>query len=500
MLKSLTAIFFIFFLNSIYCPEVRAQQVSPEKDSFFLSGKKGILGRLARSISISGDYAEPIKTVDPYKKYHGKIIRSITIAPVGFNYNLNDTVPVKNSLPVKIANGLHKNTYAEVIRKNLFFRQGQRFYPLVVADNERFLRDQAFLRDAIIVVFPSAYSTDSVDVIVLTRDVFSIGGDFDVALFNRGKTEVKEENLAGSGNRFAVYGFYDKDRSPNQGLGAELVLRNVRGTFFNWTNGFKTFNPAFNSGRSEEINIYSQVEKPMVSRYTAITGAAEISYHSTINGYLADSVYTNDFRYRYITTDAWAGFNFGYNRGRKKDSENYLRHFVAVRTFYNDFIKVPVKYRNEYDYRYADVNGVLFSYSLYRQNFYRTNFIYGFGRYEDVPEGINTTLITGYTSKQGVKRAYYGFEMEGSRFNKKEGLFLYTVKTGGYVNNKKFQDVDILLGLNHFTKLFTINKFWYNRSFMGISYTRQLKTHFLEMARLPGRGVQPLNWSQYFIT
>ncbi|MFZ4771322.1 MAG: hypothetical protein ACOYLO_14155 [Ferruginibacter sp.] len=472
----LSSFFFLLFSTQI----VKAQVVSPATDSFFLAGKKGMLGRIGRSISKSSEPMLPIKTTDPYKKYHGKIIRTISISSVGFNYDLNDTVPIKNNLAIKISNKFHKNTLPSVIQKNLFFKVGQPFYPLVVADNERFLREQTFLRDAMIEVLPSIYSKDSVDVIILTRDVFSIGGSFSASGIDRAKSEIKEENIAGSGNRFALFGLYDKARNPNHGYGAELMLRNIGGSFVNWENGFKTFRPAFNSGRMEEVHIYSQIEKPMASRYTAITGAAEVSYHSTINGYLADSLYSNDYRYRYINTDVWGGFNFGYNSGKKKDSENRLRHFVAMRGFYNSFIKVPAKYLRDYNYQYADINGVLMSYSLYRQNFYRTNFIYGFGRNEDVPEGINASFIGGYTNKQGVKRSYVGLEMEASRFTKKEGLFSYTFKTGGYFNSHKMQDVDILLGANHFTKLFTINRHWYNRSFMGLSYTRQIEKYLNE--------------------
>ncbi len=474
--------FIVTFLISAIAlvPSVVAQEVSPQSDSFFLARKKGLLGKLGKSISINGEYLEPIKTVDPYKKFHGKIIRSVTIMPVGFNYNLNDTTPLKNTLVVKLANSFHLNSFPRVIEKNLFFKKGQPFYPLMVADNERYLREQPFLRDAVIKVVRSVYSKDSVDVIVLTKDVFSVGGSASLSSIDRIKAEVREENFGGSGNRFAVYGLYDKQRNPSGGLGAEYMLRNMQGTFINWANGFNTFNDAFNSGRLEEINFYSEVEKPMVSRYTALTGAAAVSYHATRNAYVTDSLYNNEYRYRFAAADVWTGYNIGYKGGKKKDSENRLRHFVAVRGFYNIFKEVPAKFINNYNYRYADLNAVLFAYSLYRQNFYRTNFIYGFGRNEDVPEGLNATVTGGYTNKQGVKRAYYGVEMDASKFNKKEGLFSYSIKMGGYVNNRKFQDVDILLGVNHFTKLFKLGPNWYNRSFMGISHTRQLKTFLNE--------------------
>ncbi|RYF87495.1 MAG: hypothetical protein EOO03_10595, partial [Chitinophagaceae bacterium] len=476
MMKNLFVLILLTLAHIAFPPAVTAQDVSPQTDSFFLARKKGLLGKLGKSISINGDYVEPIKTVDPYKKFHGKIIRSITVMPVGFNYNLNDTTPLKTNFAARIADGLHLNTFGRVIEKNLFFKKGQPFFPLMVADNERYLREQPFLRDAVIQVMRSVYSADSVDVIVLTKDVFSIGGSGSLSPFNRGRAEIKEENFGGSGNRLALYGLYDADRRPATGHGAEYVLRNIKGSFVNWANGFKTFNNAFNSGRLEEINFYSEMEKPMVSRYTAVTGAAVVSYHSTQNAYVSDSLYSQEYRYRYAAADLWAGYNFGYKGGKKKDSENRLRHFVGLRGFYNIFKEVPVKFMSEYNFRYADLNGVLLAYSLYRQNFYRTNFIYGFGRNEDVPEGLNATVTTGYTNKQGVKRAYYAVEMDASKFNKKEGLFSYSLKAGGYVNNRKLQDVDVLFGLNHFTKLFKLNPVWYNRSFMGISYTRQLKT------------------------
>ncbi len=479
-MRPIATIVTVLYFVLAFASSLVAQEVSPQSDSFFLARKKGLLGKLGKSISINGEYFEPIKTVDPYKKFHGKVIRSVTVMPVGFNYNLNDTTPLRNTRVVKIANSLHLNTFTNVIQKNLFFEKGERFYPLMVADNERYLREQPFLRDAVIKVVQSVYSADSVDVIVLTKDVFSLGGSFSLSSVNRVRAEIKEENFGGSGNRFALYGLYDRERNPTGGMGAEMVLRNMQGTFINWANGFKTFNNAFNSGRLEEINFYSEIEKPMVSRYTAITGAAVVSYHATRNAYVTDSLYSNEYRYRYVAADVWAGYNIGYKGGKKKDSESRLRHFVGVRGFYNIFNEVPLKFLQEYNYRYADINGVLVAYSLYRQNFYRTNFIYGFGRNEDVPEGLNATVTGGYTNKQGVKRAYYGVEMDASKFNKKEGLFSYSIKAGGYVNNRKLQDVDVLLGVNHFTKLFKLGPYWYNRSFMGISYTQQINTFLNE--------------------
>ena len=451
-----------------------AQTVTWEKDSFFLSKKKGLLGKLGRSITTNAVPAEPVKTVNLFKQYQGKIIRTVTVSAVGFNNELNDNTPIKSNFIVKVTDALHANSRKKVIEKNLFFKKGQPLYPLVVADNERFLREQPFLRDALINVFYSPYSNDSVDIVVLTRDVFSIGGGGSVSGVDKFNAELSEENFGGSGDRFALYGLFDNERSPSYGWGAEYIKRNIGGSFINWTNGIRTFNRAFNSGRMEESAIYSRLDKPMASRYTAVTGAAEVALNSTTNAYISDSLYSNDFKYSFLNVDLWIGYNIGYKGGRIKDSENRLRHFVAVRGLYNIFQEVPNKYLNEYNFRYADINGGLMSYSLYRQNFYRTNFIYGFGRNEDVPEGLNASLITGYTNTQGYKRPYLGMEFETSKFRPNGSYNTFTFKSGAFRFKNKYQDIDFLMGIDRFTKLNTINNNWYNRNFMSLSFTRQI--------------------------
>ena len=466
----------LFLLCAVaFAATASAQEKTEAKnDSFFLAKKKGILGRIGRSISKKDEPVTPELTANVYKQFHGKIIRHIIIKPVGFNYALGDSVPLKNNFPVKVANALHLNSTTELIRKNLFFKEGQRFYALQVADNDRFLRTLEYLRDAIIKVVPTDEDNDSVDVVVLTRDVFSIGGKLSISRTNKGDAEITEENFGGSGNKFAIVGLYDKERNEGYGVGAEYMLRNIQGSFTNWTNGFHTFKNAFNFSGEQERTVFSKFEKPMVSRYTTATGALELSYSETNNSYLSDSLYQSDFKYSLFNADFWVGYNFSQRRSKQKDEADELRHFVAFRTFFNYFYNVPDKYNREYNYMYADINGFLTSYSIYRQNFYRTNFIYGFGRNEDVPVGIKAGVVAGFINKQGAKRGYYGVEAEWNRFSKAGCLHSYTFRAGGFAQKDGLEDVDLLASINHFTKLTTLNKYWYNRNFLSVSYTRQI--------------------------
>jgi hypothetical protein len=151
-----------------------------------------------------------------------------------------------------------------------------------------------------------------------------------------------------------------------------------------------------------------------------------------------------------------------------------LRHFVAGRVFYNKFTRVPAKYDSGYYYRYADMNGALFSYNLYRQNFYRTNFIYAFGRNEDVPVGLSASVIAGWVNIQDTRRPYYGAEFEGSRFSSRKIFSSYKIRGGGYYNKGKLEDINFLISIDHFTRLRTLNSNWLNRNFLSFSFARQL--------------------------
>lgn len=464
-------LFFLFLLSF----SAHAQQTD-EKDTFFLAKKKGLLGKLGKSISRSVPPLEPVKIVNPFMEFKGKTIRNIDIMPLGFNRNIHDTDIVKNSFGIRIANALHKNTRIDIIKNHLLFNEGDRVMPLLMADNEHYLRNQEFIQDARIIVYNVEGYENSVNVLVLTKDVFSIGGSLSVNSKTRGKAELREDNIAGSGNKLTFFGMLDKDRNPNLGLGAELGFRNLKGTFLNWTTGFKTFDQSLSSGRPEENYFFTRLDKELVSRYSHWMGAAEFAFGKTKNAFHPDSLYKKYFEYTNQVIDLWAGYNFGARQRIESDNQNRLRHFAGARAFYQHFFSVPEFYNNNYNSGFADINGLLLSYTLYKQNFVRTSFIYGFGRYEDVPEGISASLIGGYTNKEGSRRGYYGIEFEGTDFAKKGFFTNYVAKAGGFVNGKGFEDADILLGANHFTKLRQLGPLWRNRHFVSLFFTKQMNT------------------------
>jgi hypothetical protein len=459
---------------AVVVARVYGQQADAKADTFFLAKKKGLLGRLGKSISTTPPDEAPQKVENQFLKYRNKIIRNIDVVRLGFQRNINDTNEVKYNLGIRLANVLHKSSTERVIRNNLFFKEGGRLYPYLFADNERYLRDLQFIQDARIIVELSENSIDSVDVIVLTKDIFSLGIKFKIDDKTRGRVELTEENIAGSATRFFISGLYDEPRRPQKSMAAELKRRNIGGSFIDWTLGFSNFANSFISGRREETQFYTRFEKPLVTPFIPSTGALEGGYYKTNNAYIGDSLYKTDFRYTYYNIDGWLGYSLDNSRSLYANKEIRVHRFAALRAFNQKFLKTPARYQNQFDYRFTNSLGVLGSINIFKQVFYKTNFIYGFGRNEDVPEGFSAVVTGGYTRQQNLVRPYAGTDFTLTHFNKKGFFTNYTFRLGTFFNKKRFEDMDLLANIEHFSRLKKLNRQWYHRLFVNTGITAQI--------------------------
>jgi len=481
MLKTVLPLL-LFILFCVLTKPACSQQPGNQSDTFFLVKKKGLIGRLAQSMSTSdtGDIIVE-KKINPYFIYVGRSIRNIKIVRLGFERDINDTTRFNNNFGVIVANAFHKKTTANVIANNLFFQSGDKVNPYLMADNERHLREQPFVQDALIVIqqVPGAHSW--VDVTVIVKDVFSLGGGLDMSSTKRIKLELKEENLKGTGSRLTLSTLFDSERRPKMGFGADLLTRNIRGSFINWNVGFKSFNDAFSNGKSEETFFYTSFDKPFVSPYIPWVGSLVFEMRNTKNNYSPDSIYQRAFKYSYQKLDAWLGYSFGSKALLRKNAPGRIRNFIAARGVYQHFKDVPGKVLDTFDYRFTNITGVLGSFSIFKQNFTRTNFIYGFGRNEDVPEGFRVSLIAGWINQKDSlrtdyrSRPYYAVEAQRSHFNARGFFSNYTFRIGGYVYRSKWEDLDILIDIDHFTRRKRLGTEWYYRQFYSLGLTRQIK-------------------------
>ncbi|MBS1566330.1 MAG: hypothetical protein JST39_18250, partial [Bacteroidetes bacterium] len=404
-------------------------------------------------------------------------IRHIDIQRLDFGTPITDTQRTMRNSLTRLANTFHHKSREYVIHNNLFFKPGDKVYPYLLADNERHLRDQPYLLDARIIIKPVPGTKDSVDISVLTKDVLSIGGAIDIHNQNTVELTAKEDNLSGWGNRLSITSLYDTRRRNKLGTGAEFIQRNISGTFMDGSLGYKSFNNSYNGGDRQEMMVYGRLVRPLVNPYMKWTYLFEATYHTTQGLYQNDSLYLSDYRYRYYTYDAWVGRNTGAYALTTSSTDTRLRSLVGFRYFRQLYLRTPGKFGGQYNYQYADMTGALGSFSIFKQNFYKANYVYGFGRNEDVPEGIDVTIAAGYINKQAYNRPYLGLDVSRYYFTTHEAYFNFTGRFGTFWNSKTAEDMDFLANLDYFSRLVPLGSKWKQRTFLSAGISGQVNSH-----------------------
>ncbi|MGK2862840.1 MAG: hypothetical protein ACSLE0_12975 [Chitinophagaceae bacterium] len=455
-------------------------------DSIILR-QKGIIRRLAQNL-LSDSATESVRVLlrndKPFQRYEGRIIRTINIDALEFGPSKKDTAnKIKNRLR-KISNAIHHRTRDFVIRNNLFFSSNEKLVSSILGDNERHLRDLPFIRDAAIRAVPVSGSRDSVDIIVVTNDVLSIGGSFRIHNAETVSLALREDNFAGYGDRIRVQSLVDLKRAEKFGYGFDFIKRNVLGSFVNGEAGFTNFDKTINNGKREERVAYLRFTRPMVSRYMRWTYGSELELRRTQNFYNSDSIYLRDLKYKYNIVDAWLALNIDAAREDNYTDKTRLRRLIGLRVVQKNFREKPLKYTSMYNYMYADLKAVLGSFSIFRQDFYKTQYVYGFGRNEDVPEGMEGSFTAGLTKKEGRERPFAGLNFQRYYFTVNQHYFNYTFRAGSFFYKNKMEDIDLVARVEYFSRLHHLNKKWKQRFFFGGSSSRQFNSLLNEPLRL----------------
>lgn len=462
-------------------PLVFAQSIPENKPAVnsYLSRQKNLIYKAAKQLLIdTAENAELRRNDELFQEYNGLTIRQIKIKTLEFGVSITDTAKYLKNKLITVSNNIHHQTRDNVIRNNLFFTEGEKVSSYRMADNEKHLRDLSFLHDAKIVIEPVPEAPDFVDVIILTKDMLSLGGSLNIHSNESAGITVKEDNLLGWGDHIQIQTFYDLNRDQKMGYGFGYTKRNIGGSFIDAAVGHMNFVKTFTSEEKEEQVTFLRFEKPLVNRYMQWKYGLEASVHSTQNLYNVDSTYHNSFMYRYHMVDAYAAWNMDADKGDSYNSGDRLRRLLGFRFFERNFSDRPLRYANNYLSRYADVTAVLGDVSLFKQNFYKTHHIYGFGRNEDVPEGGGGSFTTGYTKINNRERIYLGVNFQRYYFTSSEHYFNYTLRSGAYLYKDKLEDINMLASLDYFSRLHQLNRNWKHRNFFNLSMARQIKSVF----------------------
>lgn len=411
------------------------------------------------------------ESIDPYLQYAGKIIRNINIDRIGFEKSIYDSAKKVQKTATRLANALHVNTREKIIRKHLFIAKNQPLNPYKVADNERFLRDKDFILDSRIVVTP-VEGTDSVDLTVITRDIFSLGGTMGGSFPTAPKFGIYDANVDGRGQRIELTALIDQERTPKFGYSFLYRKSSILGSLTNFEFGYTRINTGISVGDEPEFSVFTKLSRPLVSPYSRLAGGVEVSRNWSENVYHEPD--TAFLKYRYSIFDGWLGYNIGIRR----EISNRNRQFLAFRYFNGYYLDQPEQEEYKEVRKYNNLFGYLSEFTFYRQDFYKTRYVFGFGRTEDVSYGITLAASGGYIRQLGVERPYGAMKFSRGRVNRKGNFLRLQFQAGGYFRDNKIEDIIVQGGAAYFTRLWQLRKYKM-RNLVSASYTQLINQNVI---------------------
>lgn len=482
-------IVFNLFWQFIFAPTIFAQT------SIKKTVKKAITGKSIPMTDSSRIYI--FNNIASLTSYAGKRINSITIEQHNFLSSIDSKESNIKDIFSKIGNKLQSNSKKRAIRENIFFKEWDVFDPSIIAYNEKWLRDLSYIQDAKILALITPYDTNQVDVIVVTKDLFSYGGEILINNKDAYAAKLNNINFLGTGNSIQVIQNFENQRSPKSGLGYDFGLSNFLGTFISINAGVNQFGNNISNNVLSARKNYISVQRPILHPNSKWLGGMEYLETENENVFPGkwDTIFDQQLNYNLKHKDIWIGYQL--TKQSKRIKLNEYKQFIQYRHLENNFRERPIDYLLQLDRNYQNLKANFLSFTLVRQSVYRTRYLYGLGRYEDLPIGQSLTWTTGYSQIEKDRSAYLGFKFEQYKLSKKENYNHIIANIATSYINKSLQDIRFLSSLEQFSKLKYLNNGLGYRQILNLSFTQTLKNKYNEALRINSiYGIPQLNREQ----
>ncbi len=417
----------------------------------------------------NGSAADTFNVESPEKIYLGTTghiidkIRIIRLKPFGTSVT-EDTVPRNLSWLGRAGNTVHVNTREFIIRNALLFREGDLVSAFKLADSERFLRELRYIDDARIIAIP--VSEDHAEVVVLVQDIFPYAVSFGTNFASNANFSVTNRNILGVGVELKAGSFIDSRKDRLMGYEGMLRVQNIGHTFI-------TFQADY-LDRYENKRLGFMFTRDFYAPTTKYAG--HLSFYDSqvpvnFNHPEVPDPLTYPILVRFNYTDVWLGRSFLINKNPfNKQRNNITVSLGAQRTY---FIDRPENSQSLY-YKFQNRTTLLSSLTYSQQAYYTANYIYNYGRTEDIPYGYLASVVAGKEFNELYDRPYIGANFSAGYYLPKLG-YLSGQAVYGTFFRKGTEQGTVSVELNYFTNLYVIGRYS-QRTFINGQYTRQLDT------------------------
>jgi hypothetical protein len=393
-----------------------------------------------------------------FSPYKGRVIRYIYYNRLKvFGTQIEDTTVSTSMKLIHFANKLHLNTKEWMIRQSLFFRENDTVNAFKMVENERYLRNLPFIQDARLYIINTYQSLDSVDIMVVTKDLFEYGGAVSDLSLTSFAANVFNNNLFGAGQRVLLGLQWNSLFRPQWRTEVSYNKYNLGSSFADISFGYSGLNDhgSIDTGVYEH-SYFISVNRPLFSSWAKFTGGLTLAYNKSLNIYsFPDTVFR---KYEYRIMDVWGGYNFRTqfkNNGLITDKPNLA---IELRQYNLGFVKTPrdtLFFKNP---NYNDHHFTLSKLVFFRQEFIKTNYFFGFGRTEDIPVGYNASLSAGMEEWVGLRRNYTAIEGQKFWLTKKQDLFNTSFGIGSFWDRGYSEDAVIHIQTDYYSRLLSFKK------------------------------------------
>ena len=409
----------------------------------------------------------------------GKIIREILITTLDpFGYDLRDTSKHPKIFLMKAGNELHIKTLPVIIKNLLIFKKNEPYDSVLVNESIRLIRSQNYVRDLYLYSAPVSGNNDSVDVYIRVSDIWNIVPALSMS-GSSSRIGLTDINFAGLGNR--LQGEIFRNRAEDYSITRLSYLApNIRKSFINLNIQYLF------PGSSDMITNYDFVR----SYYSPVT--SNFDYLFSENKDIVRSIELE--RTFYSPVAKWAG---GIFIGQMVLAQNYIRQdtirYIASLANIQDywgakswqilkgypsrgrissFVVAGRLVNTSYPKRSNEsVQANLFNrgvnyfagIGITSRKYIKDQYIYNYGKIEDIPVGQSAGLTFGFDSQQ-AGRFYFG--LNGSFGNYFKFGYLSThLEYGTYKTTNGFQQGVVTGRINYFTNLLNSGN-WKLRQFI----------------------------------
>ena len=395
-----------------------------------------------------------------YQTYQGKTIGSISIRSLQvFGPDFEDTTKTTGIWLEKVANKLHSKSNLNVIRKNLWIKEGQALDPNLIMDNERLLRSLPYLKDVRFILKTNPQNDQLVDILVITQDVFSFGLSGSLSNINNGEIGIYDKNILGVGHEMGTKLVGHTGKIPHVGFEAYYSVNNVKGNFINFSTGYA--NTFLREG------FFVSLERDFLRPQSVYAGGFTVYRNFRSDRITLNDNLLTDFSLNYLFLDSWYGrrLKLGIN-----PTDSRFQMSLAGRVRYLNFYNRPLPDNQNHQF-YANSTMYLGSLSFSHRSYIRDHLIYSYGITEDIPKGYLHELVLGYDNDEFGDRWYiHLFLSTGNLFRNKPFYFYTSMGLGTFWKNSETEQGMFDFKVNFISPLFTI---WnvQARQFIRLNYT-----------------------------